>query len=247
MKERADKLLVAQGLAPTRQKAQALIMAGQVYAREVRIEKSGHLLPADTVLTLRGRRCPFVSRGGLKLEAALERLGFSVEGEVCADVGASTGGFTDCLLQRGAARVYALDVGHGQLDYGLRSDPRVVAMEGVNARYLAPDFFPERIGLVVVDASFISLKLLLPAILISAPEARVLALVKPQFEAGRDKVGKGGVVRDQAVRDLTVESVCHYAAELGYTHKATIESPVKGPKGNVEYFVDLRPEKTDRS
>jgi 23S rRNA (cytidine1920-2'-O)/16S rRNA (cytidine1409-2'-O)-methyltransferase len=246
MKERADKLVVAQGLATTRQKAQALIMAGQIYAAEVRIDKAGHLLPVDVVLTLRGRSCPYVSRGGLKLEGALDQLGLSVTGWICADVGASTGGFTDCLLQRGAAKVYALDVGHGQLDFSLRLDSRVVVLEGVNARYLPAGFFPDLIQLVVADASFISLKLLLPAINASAPEARVLALVKPQFEAGRNKVGKGGVVRDQEVRDLAVRSVCQYAVELGYTHKATIESPVKGPKGNVEYFIDLRPEHTDR-
>ncbi len=246
MKERADKLLVVRGLAPTRQKAQAVIMAGQAYSGQVRVEKPGQLLPTDAPLEVRGKACPFVSRGGLKLDGALSRLGTSVEGLVCADIGASTGGFTDCLLQRGAARVYAVDVGHGQLDFTLRTDPRVVALEGVNARYLEEGFFPQAVDLVVVDASFISLRLLLPAISRSAPEAPVLALVKPQFEAGRRNVGKGGVVRDQSVRDDAVKSVCQYAADLGYTHHATIESPVKGPKGNVEYFVDLRPYKTNR-
>lgn len=241
MKKRADRLVLEQGLAPTREKAQALILAGVVYRGEVRVDKAGHLLHEDTVLSLRGRACPYVSRGGLKLEAALEAFAPPVRGAVCADVGASTGGFTDCLLQHGASRVYALDVGHGQLDAGLRGDPRVVCMEGVNARHLEAGFFPEPISLVTVDASFISLKLLLPAISAAAPRADLIALVKPQFEAGRRDVGKGGVVRDPAVRERTVREVCEAAAGLGYTQGGVLESPLKGPKGNVEILIHLTP------
>ena len=238
-KQRADKLVLEQGLAESREKAQALILAGQVYVSGRRVEKPGHLLPCGSPLELRGRPCPYVSRGGLKLEAALDAFRIGIEGRICADVGASTGGFTDCLLKRGAVKVYALDVGHGQLDLSLRCSPRVVALEGVNARYLEEGFFPEPVSLVVVDASFISLKLLLPAIRRAAPEAGVVALVKPQFEAGRREVGKGGVVRDPEVRGRTVRAVCEAALGLGYTLSGTCESPVRGPKGNVEYFVHL--------
>jgi 23S rRNA (cytidine1920-2'-O)/16S rRNA (cytidine1409-2'-O)-methyltransferase len=240
-KQRADRLVVEQGLAPSREKAQALILAGLVCSDGRRVEKAGHLLVAGTRLELTGRACPYVSRGGLKLEAALDGLGLSVEGLVCADVGASTGGFTDCLLKRGAARIYAVDVGHGQLDVTLRTDPRVVAREGVNARYLDERFFPEPVSLVVVDASFISLRLLLPAIRKAAPGARIVALVKPQFEAGRREVGRGGVVRDGEVRARAVRTVCEAALELGYTLRGTLESPITGPKGNVETFVYLVP------
>ncbi len=242
MKQRADKLLLEQGLASTREKAQALILAGLVYVGEVRVDKAGQLLAVETVLTVRGKACPYVSRGGLKLEAALEAFHPRLEGAVCADVGASTGGFTDCLLQHGAARVYALDVGHGQMDSSLRSDPRVVCLEGINARTLAAGFFPEPVALVTVDASFISLKLLLPAIRASAPEAFVIALVKPQFEAGRKEVGRGrGVVKDPQVRARALSEVCQAAISLGYTRLGTLESPVKGPKGNVEFLVHLAP------
>lgn len=242
MKQRADKLLLEQCLASTREKAQALILAGMVYVGEARVDKAGQLLAEEAVLTVRGKACPYVSRGGLKLEAALEAFHPRLEGAVCADVGASTGGFTDCLLQHGAARVYALDVGHGQMDSSLRSDPRVVCLEGINARTLAAGFFPEPVALVTVDASFISLKLLLPAIRASAPRAFVIALVKPQFEAGRKEVGRGrGVVKDPQVRARTLSEVCQAAASLGYTRLGTLESPIKGPKGNVEFLVHLAP------
>ena len=241
MKIRADRLLVQSGLAPTREKAQALILAGLVFRGEQRVEKPGHLLAEESTLTVRGKACPFVSRGGLKLQAALGAFRPPVEGAVCADIGASTGGFTDCLLQSGAAKVYAVDVGRGQLDSSLRSDSRVVCLEGVNARYLDSGFFPEPIALVTLDASFISLRLLLPAVLASAPEAEVIALVKPQFEAGRRSVGKGGVVRDGGARERAVREVCECAAALGYTLLGTAESPVRGPKGNVEFLIHLRP------
>lgn len=239
MSERADLLLVRKGLAPSREKAQALILAGVVYAGERRIEKAGQKVDEGTPLEIRGPACPYVSRGGLKLEAALDALSLPVEGLVCADVGASTGGFTHCLLLRGARRVYAVDVGKGQLHESLRRDRRVFSREGVNARYLPEDFFPEPVDLVVVDASFISLRLLLPAVRRAAPSAAVLALVKPQFEAGRRAVGKGGVVRDDAVRWGAVQSVVEAAQALGYTVRAVVESPVKGPKGNVEIFLFL--------
>ncbi|MGC8762547.1 MAG: TlyA family RNA methyltransferase [Acidobacteriota bacterium] len=239
MSERADLLLVLKGLAPSREKAQALILAGQVFSGERRIEKAGQKVDEGAPLEVRGRACPYVSRGGLKLEGALDALSLPVEGLVCADIGASTGGFTDCLLARGARRVYAVDVGKGQLHERLRQDPRVVSREGVNARYLPEDFFPEPVDLVVIDASFISLRLLLPAIRRSAPSAAVLALVKPQFEAGRRAVGKGGVVRDDAVRWGTVRAVVEAAEALGYTARAAMESPVKGPKGNAEIFLHL--------
>jgi 23S rRNA (cytidine1920-2'-O)/16S rRNA (cytidine1409-2'-O)-methyltransferase len=241
MKIRADRLLVQTRLAATREKAQALILAGLVYRGEQRVDKPGHLLPEETVLTVKGKACPYVSRGGLKLEAALRAFGPAVEGAVCADIGASTGGFTDCLLKAGAAKVYAVDVGKGQLDASLRSDPRVVSLEGVNARYLEPGFFPESPSLVTLDASFISLRLLLPAVRASAPHAQVIALVKPQFEAGRRHVGKGGVVREKAARERAVGEVCDCAASLGYTLCGTVESPIKGPKGNVEFLIHLRP------
>jgi 23S rRNA (cytidine1920-2'-O)/16S rRNA (cytidine1409-2'-O)-methyltransferase len=244
-KIRADVLVFSRGLAPTREKAQALIMAGAIYSGERRVEKPGLLLPDGIPLDVRGKPCPYVSRGGLKLEAALKAFHPPLEQAVCADVGASTGGFTDCLLQHGASRVYALDVGHGQLDFSLSRDPRVVSREGVNARFLGEDFFPEPVDLAVVDASFISLKLLLPALRRSAPKAPVVALVKPQFEAGRDRVGKGGVVRDPAVREDAVRAVCEAARELGYTLRGVLESPVKGPKGNVECFVYLCPEASE--
>jgi len=240
LSERADLLLVRKGLAPSREKAQALILAGLVYSGERRIEKAGQKVDEEAPLEVRGRACPYVSRGGLKLEGALDALFLPVEGLVCADVGASTGGFTHCLLSRGARRVYAVDVGKGQLHERLRRDPRVVSREGVNARYLSEDFFPEPVDLVVVDASFISLRLLLPAIRRAAPSAAVLALVKPQFEAGRRAVGKGGVVRDDAVRWGAVRAVVEAAEVLGYTAQAAVESPVKGPKGNAEIFLFLK-------
>ena len=241
MKIRADKLIVERGLAPTREKAQALIMAGLVYSGEARVEKAGHLIPEDSLLVLKGKPCPYVSRGGLKLEAALDAFDPPVQDAVCADVGASTGGFTDCLLQHGASKVFAVDVGHGQLDASLRSDHRVICMEGLNARYLTGSSFPDPVSLITVDASFISLRLLLPAIKESAPGASVIALVKPQFEAGRAEVGKGGVVKDEEVRRRCVESVCETAVALGYTLGGAIRSPLKGPKGNVEFLIYLRP------
>jgi 23S rRNA (cytidine1920-2'-O)/16S rRNA (cytidine1409-2'-O)-methyltransferase len=242
MKVRADKLLVEHGLAPSREKAQALILAGLVYLGEIRVEKAGQLLDQDAEASVRGKVCPYVSRGGLKLESALKAFAPDVAGAVCADIGASTGGFTDCLIQHGASKVFAVDVGHGQLDASLRNDPRVVCLEGVNARNLSQGFFPDPIDLVTLDASFISLKLLLPAVRDSAPQAAVVALVKPQFEAGRLEVARGrGVIRDPEVQARAVREVCDAAATLGYNHLGTLESPLRGPKGNAEYLIYLVP------
>ena len=207
-KERLDVLLVELGLAPTRAKAQALVLAGQVVVDDQRVDKPGTRVPVEAEVRLKGEPMPYVSRGGLKLEAALRHFQLDVRGAVCADIGASTGGFTDCLLQAGAAKVYALDVGRGQLHARLRSDPRVVLREGVNARHLGPSELPEPVSVLVLDVSFISLTQVLPAtVRLLRPGGVAVALVKPQFEAGREQVGKGGVVRDDAVRAEAVARV----------------------------------------
>jgi 23S rRNA (cytidine1920-2'-O)/16S rRNA (cytidine1409-2'-O)-methyltransferase len=234
-KIRLDALLVQRGLTESRSQAQALVLAGQVRVNGQAASKPGVQVPADAQVTVL-QRLPYASRGGLKLAAALDAFRVSVAGAVCADVGASTGGFTDCLLQRGAARVYAIDVGYGQLAWKLRQDERVVVMERTNARYLAS--LPERVGIVTVDASFISLKLLLPAIVAwLAPGADVVALIKPQFEAGRVQVGKGGVVRDPAVHGQVLEKVAGYAMAHGLGVRGVIRSPIVGPAGNVEFLM----------
>jgi len=245
VKKRADLLLVERGLAESRQKAQALILAGVLWTGERRVEKAGQLLDDQCPLELRGRACPYVSRGGLKLEGALDALALDPSGLSCLDVGASTGGFTDCLLQRGAARVAAVDVGRGQLDARLANDPRVLVRDHVNARHLEPADLPWVPDLIVVDASFISLRLLLPAFLRCAPSAPVLALVKPQFEVGRGHVGKGGVVRDEAERLGGIAAVRDAALALGYTCAGEAPSPIRGPKGNQEHFLLLVPEGPD--
>jgi 23S rRNA (cytidine1920-2'-O)/16S rRNA (cytidine1409-2'-O)-methyltransferase len=220
-----------------------MIMAGTVYLGENRVEKASSPVPADGILEVRGKTCPFVSRGGLKLDAALEAFAISVEGMICADIGSSTGGFTHCLLLHGARKVYAVDVGKGLLDASLRKDPRVDLMESVNARYLQEKAFLEGPDLVTVDASFISLRLLLPNILRAAPLAPVVALVKPQFEVGKGKVGKGGIVRDNAERERAVDEVSQAAEGLGYAVAGRIKSPVTGAKGNVEFLIHLIPGK----
>lgn len=234
-KVRADELLVLQGLVESRTRAKALIVAGDVHAGDRAIDKPSELLDPATPLALRAKM-PFVSRGGLKLDHALAEFGLDVTGFVAADIGASTGGFTDVLLQRGAARVYAVDVGYGQLDYRLRIDPRVIVMERVNARYLAE--LPVRVDVVCIDVSFISLEHILPvAARLLREGGHVVALIKPQFEAGRALVGKGGVVRDDRVRRQTVEHVIGFAAvnELGFADLT--RSPVTGPAGNVEFLA----------
>jgi len=213
-------------------------MAGWVEVEGRRVDKPGHGVPEDARLDVRQSGEPFVSRGGRKLEAALDHFAIDPSGLVCLDVGASTGGFTDCLLSRGARRVYAVDVGYGQLDVRLRNDPRVTVMERQNARHLAPDALPERVDLATIDVSFISVVKIVPALLpLVAPGGRLLPLIKPQFEVGRAAVGKGGVVRDEAVRRHTVEERVEELAGLGLLSRGTFESPVHGPKGNIETFA----------
>ncbi len=240
-KERLDILLVELGLAPTRAKAQALVLAGQVVVDDQRIDKPGTRVSADAEVRLKGEPMPYVSRGGLKLEAALRHFQLDVRGAVCADIGASTGGFTDCLLQAGAARVYALDVGRGQLHARLRSDPRVVLREGVNARHLDPSELPEPVSVLVLDVSFISLTQVLPATVPAlSPGGVTVALVKPQFEAGRGQVGKGGVVRDDTVRAEAVARVRTCMEQLGLVAVGAVDSPVHGPAGNREILLVAR-------
>ena len=242
MKKRADQILVDRGLADSRTKAQALIMAGAVYAGDRRIEKPGQSLADDVALEVRSGDHPWVSRGGVKLAHALDHFSIDPAGWVAIDVGASTGGFTDVLLTRGAARVYAVDVGHGQLDWRLRNDDRVVVLENVNARYLTENEIPEPVDLVVCDASFISLKTVLPAPLaLTKSGARLIALIKPQFEVGKSRVGKGGVVRDPALHREVCDDIAGWlAGTMGWTVLGLSESPITGPKGNVEFLIAAR-------
>jgi len=236
---RLDQLVIARGFAPSRPRAQALIRAGQVLVDDVPHDKPGTRVPDDAVVRIRGEVLPYVSRGGLKLEAGLDAFGVLPAGRICADLGASTGGFTDCLIQRGAARVYAIDVGYGQLAWKLRQDDRVVVMERTNARHL--EGLPSPCELVVGDLSFISLTLILPAIArLAAPGADCVLLVKPQFEAGRAGVGKGGVVRDPGVRAAAIERVLEAARQAGFAANGAIPSPVAGAKkGNIEELIHL--------
>ena len=238
---RLDLLLVERGLAPTREKAQALILAGLVEVEGRRAEKAGTAVPADARLTAVGPPHPYVSRGGVKLAAALDAFGIDPSGLVCLDVGASTGGFTDCLLQRGASRVYAVDVGRGQLDARLRADARVVVRERVNARRLSEADVPEKVDLAVVDVSFISLRLVLPSVVARVrPGGRAVVLVKPQFEAGRREVPRGGVVRSEATRRRVVAEIESLAAELGLSALGSIASPILGARGNAEFLLGFR-------
>ncbi|HEU0184040.1 MAG TPA: TlyA family RNA methyltransferase [Blastocatellia bacterium] len=236
-KERLDKLLVTRGLAETRAKAQSLILAGQVFSRGRRLDKAGQSVPIDIELAVR-EPAPFVGRGGLKLAAALDHFDIKVAGKTCLDIGASTGGFTDCLLQRGATRVVAVDVGRGQLDWKLRQDHRVELREGVNARYLAPDDFAERFDLVTADVSFISLTKILPVVPpLLRGHASVITLIKPQFEVGREEVGKGGIVRDETAQRRVVEEITSFAAGLGMRAKGVVDSPILGADGNREFLA----------
>ncbi len=241
-KPRADQLLVARGLAESRARAQALILAGKVFAGERRVEKSGEMLAEDTALEVRGQVHPWVSRGGLKLVHALDHFGLSPAGRICLDIGASTGGFTDVLLTHGAARVHAVDVGHGQLAWKLRSDPRVVVHERTNARHLDAATIGETAGVLVCDASFIGLATLLPAPLaLCVPGAWAVALVKPQFEAGREAVGKGGVVRDPAIhREVCARIQQWWERQAGWEVLGLTESPITGPEGNREFLIAAR-------
>ena len=236
MKTRLDQLLVDRGLAESREKARALILAGSVSVEGQKSDKPGHSFPANCRIEI-ASRMPFVSRGGIKLAAALENFQIHVDGLVCLDVGASTGGFTDCLLQRGAAQVWAMDVGHGQLDWRLRNDPRVVVREEVNARYLRPEDFPDRFSLAVCDVSFISATLLLPAIAALLEEhGEMVVLVKPQFEVGKDQVGKGGIVRDPELHQHACDRVRASVEALGF-RADVMESPILGAEGNREFLL----------
>jgi 23S rRNA (cytidine1920-2'-O)/16S rRNA (cytidine1409-2'-O)-methyltransferase len=239
VKPRLDEAVVAAGLAPTRSRAEALIRAGRVLVDDVPVEKPGARIAPGAALRVRGDARRFVSRGGDKLAGALDDLGVPVTGRLCLDIGASTGGFTDCLLQAGARGVVAVDVGYGQLDVKLRGDARVTTIERTNARELAPGDVPDGIELVTVDVSFISVRLLLPRLSEVAPGAELLVLVKPQFEVGRGRVGKGGVVRDDALRAEAVAGVRDAARALGYAVRGEADSRLPGPKGNREVFVWL--------
>jgi 23S rRNA (cytidine1920-2'-O)/16S rRNA (cytidine1409-2'-O)-methyltransferase len=240
-KERLDVLLVQAGLAPTRARAQALVLSGQVVVGEARVDKPGTRVAVDAPLRLKGEVLPYVSRGGLKLRHALTHFGLSVAGCVAADIGSSTGGFTDCLLQAGAVRVHAVDVGYGQLHETLRRDARVLSHERTNARFLLPDALGEAVDVLVVDVSFISLTLVLPAVLpLLRPGGHLVALVKPQFEVGKGRVGKGGVVRDEAARAEAVQRVARAAEALGLLLLGVTDSPLLGPAGNREALLGAR-------
>lgn len=239
--ERLDKILVQRGLAPSREKAQALILAGCVRVDGRLLTQSGRKVPENALIELQGQDHPYVSRGGIKLAHALDHFGLDVTHLVAMDVGASTGGFTDCLLQRGARKVYAVDVGYGQLAWKLRQDPRIVVLERQNIRYLNRSAVPEPIDCAVVDVSFISLRLVLPKVVeFLAPRAFFVALIKPQFEAGREHVGKGGVVKDPAVQDAVCQSVAAAAKVLGFDVLGVTPSPILGPKGNREFLLAAR-------
>jgi len=237
-RSRLDRLLVARGLAPTRQKAQALILSGAVSVDGRRVDKAGAPVEEDADIAVAGPPHPYVSRGGVKLAAALDEFGLDPSGLVCLDVGASTGGFTDCLLQRGAAKVYAVDVGYGQLDAKLRGDSRVVLREKVNARSLSRDDVPEPVRIAAVDVSFISTRLVLPAVVpLLAADGALVVLVKPQFEAGRGEVGKGGIVRSEEVRRRVVSEIAEFAAGLHLEGIGAIRSPIRGAHGNEEFLL----------
>lgn len=239
-KERLDVLLVSRGLCESRSKAQAVIMSGEVYVEGQKADKAGAEFPVEAQIEVRGHACPYVSRGGLKLEKALRDFGVDPTGFVCSDSGASTGGFTDCLLQQGAAKVFAIDVGYGQLAWKIRSDPRVVVMERTNIRYVTPEELGETLDLSVIDVSFISLRIVLPAIQkLLKPTGQVLCLIKPQFEAGKEKVGKKGVVRDPAVHQEVLQDFVALADSLHFTIRDLTFSPVKGPEGNIEFLAHL--------
>jgi 23S rRNA (cytidine1920-2'-O)/16S rRNA (cytidine1409-2'-O)-methyltransferase len=238
MKVRADQLLVSRGLADSRTRAQALIMAGAVFSGEKKLAKPGHMLADDAALEVRGKDHPWVSRGGIKLDHGLTHFGFDVTGAVALDVGSSTGGFTDVLLSRGAAKVYAVDVGTNQLAWKLRQDPRVIVHEQTNARALDGSIIPEPVDIIVCDASFIGLAKVLEAPLrLAKPHAKLVALIKPQFEAGREEVGKGGVVRDPAVHERVCAEARAWVGTQGWTVLGIEQSPITGPEGNVEFLL----------
>ena len=245
MKQRLDVMLVEQGYAVSREKAKAIIMAGMVYVNGQKEDKAGASFdPAKTALEVRGSALKYVSRGGLKLEKAMQKWGFELQGLVCMDIGASTGGFTDCMLQNGASKVYSVDVGYGQLAWKLRNDERVVCMEKTNFRYLTRADIEDDLDFASVDVSFISLtKILIPARNLLKTGGQMVCLIKPQFEAGREKVGKNGVVREQSTHLEVIGKIVDYADSIGFTVKNLEYSPIKGPEGNIEYLIHLIKEK----
>jgi len=246
-KQRLDVLLVEKGLAPSREKAKAIIMAGIVYVDGNKEDKAGTTFPENAVIEVKGKTLPYVSRGGLKLEKAMQKFPITLSGKVCMDVGSSTGGFTDCMLQNGATKVYAIDVGHGQLAWKLRNDERVVCMEKTNIRYVVPEDIDELAAFSSIDVSFISLtKVLLPVKNLLTEDGQVVCLIKPQFEAGREKVEKKGVVRDRAVHEEVIRMVMDYASSIDFYPLALDFSPVKGPEGNIEYLLFLSKNKQDQ-
>lgn len=241
MKERLDVLLVNRGLAQSREKAKAIIMSGIVFVDGQREDKAGSNFDVKANIEVKGHTMKYVSRGGLKLEKAMEKFGAKLADRVCMDVGSSTGGFTDCMLQNGATKVYSVDVGHGQLDWKLRNDPRVVVMEKTNIRYVTPADVEDEIAFASIDVSFISLtKVLGPVRELLLDNGEIVALIKPQFEAGREKVGKKGVVRDKKVHEEVIEMVSHFAMEIGFELLHLDYSPIKGPEGNIEYLLHMR-------
>lgn len=240
-KERLDVLLVNRGLAESREKAKAIIMSGNVYVDGQKEDKAGTNFNAEAIIEVRGHTLPYVSRGGLKLEKAMENFDVTIDGKICMDVGSSTGGFTDCMLQNGAVKVYAVDVGHGQLAWKLRNDERVVCMEKTNIRYVTPDDIEDKIRFSSIDVSFISLtKVLGPVKALLTDDGQIVCLIKPQFEAGREKVGKHGVVRDKSVHLEVIEKVIEFAISIGFEVLNLEFSPVKGPEGNIEYLLHLQ-------
>ena len=239
-KTRLDVLLVERGFVESRQKAQAVIMAGSVFVAGQRVDKPGTSVPNEADIEVRGHVLRYVSRGGLKLEKAMKSFPLTLEGKICADIGASTGGFTDCMLQNGAVKVYSVDVGYGQLDWKLRNDSRVVCMERTNARYLTHEEIPDELDFASIDVSFISLKLIFPALHgLLKDGGEIACLIKPQFEAGREKVGKKGVVRDPAVHLEVLENFLVHAKENGFTVVDVTYSPIRGPEGNIEYLAAI--------
>ena len=241
MKKRLDMLMMDRALAPSREKAKAYIMAGDVYVDGQKEDKAGTMFPETVKIEVRGNTLPYVSRGGLKLEKAMKNFDVTLDGKVCMDVGASTGGFTDCMLQNGAVKVYSIDVGYGQLDWKLRNDPRVVCMEKTNIRYVVPEDLEGPADFSSIDVSFISLtKVLLPVRNLLTDEGEIVCLIKPQFEAGREKVGKKGVVRDPAVHQEVIEKVRDYAMSIFMEPCHLSFSPIKGPEGNIEYLLHLK-------
>lgn len=248
MKERLDVLLVKKGLAPSREKAKAVIMAGSVYVDGQKEDKAGSVFDEESAqIEVRGHALPYVSRGGLKLEKALKVFPITLTDKICMDIGASTGGFTDCMLQNGAAKVYSVDVGYGQLDWKLRQDHRVVCMEKTNFRYMTPEDIPDVLDFASVDVSFISLdKILTPAYALLKEQGEMVALIKPQFEAGREKVGKKGVVRDPKVHEEVISRIVRHADEVSFEVLDLSYSPIRGPEGNIEYLIHLKknPERT---